>query len=115
MLTLYGIKNCDTVRKARKWLDQRSVTYQFSDVRETPVAKTRLEQWLTSAGDVILNKRSTSWKQLPESEKMLTDDSALISLLQKHPTLIKRPVLENDSAVLVGFSTDSYHQFIENN
>lgn len=115
MLTLYGIKNCDTVRKARKWLDQHGVAYQFSDVRETPVAKTRLEQWLNSAGDVILNKRSTSWKQLSESEKVLANGAAVISLLQKHPTLIKRPVLEKESNVLVGFSTDSYHQFIESN
>lgn len=105
MTKLYGIKNCDTVRKARKWLEQEGAPYEFCDFRESPPEPATLQHWLDSAGEALLNKRSTTWKQLSEAERQ----ADVIALLANHPTLIKRPVLEYNGKVAIGFSSDQYH------
>ncbi|WP_372763701.1 arsenate reductase [Litorivivens sp.] len=114
MIKLYGIKNCDTVRKARKWLEQQGVEHSFTDYRDAPVSKSELESWYDVVGDKLLNKRSTSWKQLSEAERSASDKPAIVELLAQHPTLIKRPVLVNGNTVHVGFADKDYQQLTAN-
>jgi arsenate reductase len=111
---LYGIKNCDTVRKARKWLDAEGIPHEFIDFREQGLESKKLSQWLAAVGmDKLLNKRSTTWKNLDDSEKQLDSTEAVINLLIAHPTLIKRPVLESTNSVMVGFSEKDYQAFTQ--
>ena len=108
-ITLYGIKNCDTVKKARKWLEQHHIEHQFHDFRADGLEATKLSGWLKELGsETLINKRSTTWKQLSdaEKEKILAGDALDIALAQ--PTLIKRPVLETPTGVIVGYSEKSY-------
>lgn len=113
MTKLYGIKNCDTVRKARKWLEHEAVAHEFCDFREDPVNAERLSRWHSAVGDSLLNKRSTTWKQLSESQRSATSSAELVALLAEHPTLIKRPVLEHDDQVLIGFSAQHYSEIFQ--
>lgn len=110
MTTLYGIPNCDTVKKARRWLEAHHIDYRFHDLREDPVSRDTLQRWLVQLGsELLLNRRSTTWKQLPEGERPDgTDSHAVIDCLQQHPTLIKRPVLEHGQQVRAGFSATDY-------
>ena len=111
MLTLYGIKNCDTVKKARAWLEAHEVAYQFHDFRQDGLTKTTLSRWIKQLGrDTLINKRSTTWRNLSDTDKSIQNDSQAITLLLAQPTLIKRPVLENDKLLLVGFSQQDYQQ-----
>jgi arsenate reductase (glutaredoxin) len=106
-VTLYGIKNCDTVRAARKWLDKHHIEYQFHDVREQALDEQQLSQWLSELGDKLLNKRSTTWKQLDDSAKLQAADDPVKLLLAK-PTLMKRPLLDTGSARHLGFKDADY-------
>lgn len=111
MLTLYGIKNCDTVKKARAWLESHGVDYQFHDLRQDGLTKTELGRWLKQLGrDTLINKRSTTWRNLSEQDKTINSDAQAIKLLLAQPTLIKRPVLENKQQILVGFNPKDYAQ-----
>ena len=111
MTTLFGIPNCDTVKKARSWLDKHAQAYQFHDVRKDGLDKSTVEQWLSAVGPAVLvNKRSTTWKQLTDNEKSQALEGDSAALLLQHPTLIKRPVLITESAVHVGFNADMYQQ-----
>lgn len=115
MTTLYGIKNCDSVKKARKWLESQDIDYHFHDFRSEGLTAANIKHWLkTVSAERLLNKRSTTWKQLPDQiradldgEKIAT--SLLSKTLLEYPTLIKRPVIETDKEIVeVGFSADSY-------
>ena len=109
MITLYGIKNCDTVKKARQWLDDHAIAYRFHDFRSDGLTPAQVQHFLTRCEwEVLLNRRSTTWKALSETQKTDLNASAVIALLVEHPTLIKRPVLESDDMLLVGFNPDSY-------
>ena len=118
MITLYGIKNCGSVKKARQWLELHGFDYQFHDFRVDGIDKTLVNSWLKELSwPELLNKRSTSWKQLTEQQRLSIeqcDSSAancepLVAILLETPTLIKRPVLENDAGLLlVGFKTENY-------
>jgi arsenate reductase len=104
MLTVYGIKQCDTVRKALKWLDQRGVEYQFQDFRIDGLPTALLQSWLDSDfSDRLVNRRSTTWRQLSEEQRGSEGD-ALLKLLLQFPTLIKRPVFATDQIVAIGFN-----------
>ena len=104
MLTVYGIKQCDTVRKALKWLDQRGVEYQFQDFRIDGLPTALLQSWLDSDfSDRLVNRRSTTWRQLSEEQRGFEGD-ALLKLLLQFPTLIKRPVFATDQIVAIGFN-----------
>ena len=106
---LYGISNCDTVKKARRWLDARRVDYQFVDFRKSPLEEKTLRSWCRDCDfDVLLNRRSTTWRQLSESEKADVNEDKAVALMLAHPTLIKRPVLVTSSSVHVGFKEDEY-------
>ncbi len=109
MTTLYGIKNCDTVRKARQWLDAHGIDYTFHDLRSDGVSEADLRRWADAVGwETLLNRRSTTWRQLPASAREGIDAERAIALMREHPTLIKRPVLQTGETLLVGFKPDDY-------
>ena len=104
MLTVYGIKQCDTVRKALKWLDQQGIEHQFHDFRTDGLQAELLQAWLGSEfADKLVNSRSTTWRQLSEAQRQ-SEGEALLELLLEYPTLIKRPVFVTDQIIAVGFN-----------
>lgn len=112
-MKMYGIPNCDTVKKARKFLDAHQIGYEFHDFKKQGVDMPLLESWLqVQPLEKLVNKRSTSWKQLDEGQKqaLMAGD---LTILQDRPTLIKRPVLEVNNHVLVGFDEKTYQSLIE--
>ncbi|MFL0809813.1 MAG: ArsC family reductase [Agarilytica sp.] len=118
MTTLYGIPNCDTVKKARKWLDSQSIDYTFHDFRKDGVSQSTIKEWAQSVGkDVLINKRSTTWKQLSDADKKHFEGDTLsakaLASVVANPTLIKRPVLNQNDSVLVGFNADLYKNLID--
>ena len=107
--TLFGIPNCDTVRKARKWLEGHSIEHEFVDLRENTPAAGQIAAWLEALGaDRLINRRSTTYKQLDEVQRTALQGDEAVMLLREHPTLIKRPVLAIDSRLSVGFSEQDY-------
>lgn len=113
MLTLYGIPNCDTVKKARKWLDNQEIEYTFSNFRETRPDTSVIQQWASAAGwEKLLNKRSTSFRNLSDADKTDLDENRAIQLMTNEPTLIKRPVLELDGQIEIGFSEKRYQELL---
>jgi arsenate reductase len=109
MLILYGLKNCDTCRKARAWLDQRGLAYRFHDFRSDGLEPLLLEQLEKDLGwDSLLNRRGTTWRGLAESDRADVDRGKALALMLAHPALIKRPVLVDGDRTLIGFSPDQY-------
>ena len=110
MATLYGIKNCDTCRKAMKLLEQAGFEPAFHDLRRDGVPGDRLADWLAGAGAAgLVNRRSATWRQLDAATRERADSDTL-RVLRDHPTLIRRPVLEHDGRLLVGFDADAYRE-----
>ncbi|NOU42932.1 MAG: ArsC family reductase [Methyloglobulus sp.] len=109
MVVVYGIKNCDTVKKARLWLDNNGIAHQFHDYRVDGLTQARLENFAAQLGwETMLNRSSTSWRQLtPEQQADLTETKVL-QLMLEIPTLIKRPILDTGSELLLGFKPDIY-------
>jgi Spx/MgsR family transcriptional regulator len=109
VITLYGIKNCDTVKKARKWLDLQKIDYTFHDFREDGLDSDAVEAWINELGwQNLLNRRSQSWKTLTEQARLNMDDEAALKAVLSHPTLIKRPLLDTGHQRYTGFSAASY-------
>lgn len=110
MVDLYGIPNCDTVKKARKWLDASGIEYTFHDYKKEGADAGKVEAWIADKGvDVVLNKRGTTFRKLTDAEKANAADShKAVSLLVQHPSMIKRPVVEHGSGILVGFKEDEW-------
>ena len=109
MVTLYGISNCDRVQAARKWLDANNVEYQFHDFRKDGISLPLLLGWVKEAGwETLLNKQGTTWRQLPEALVQDLDQGKAFQLMLDEPTLIKRPVLDIDGNIHVGFSEQKY-------
>ncbi len=109
MTTLYGIANCDTVKKARKWLEQENISYQFHDFRKNGFDQALLDNFLTTLSwEELLNKRSTSFRNLDDSIKQNLSEQTAKEAMLAEPTLIKRPVLVTDSVKHVGFKADQY-------
>ncbi|QCK86976.1 arsenate reductase [Phreatobacter aquaticus] len=107
--TIYGIKTCDTVRKARTWLDSHHIAHRFHDFRAEGLDRPTLEAWVAALGwETVLNRQSTTFKELPEAERAGIDRDAAIRLMLAHPTLVKRPVLDRDGRYSVGFKPDVY-------
>lgn len=108
-VTLYGLKTCDTCRKARRYLDNADIAYGFVDLRDNPIDNKRLAAWLNAAGwQALCNRRSRTWRELPAARRKSLDADSAPALLLQHPTLIKRPVLELPGDILVGFSAARY-------
>ncbi len=104
MLTIYGLKNCDTCRKALKWLKSEGIEHVFKDVRKDGVNLALVTKWEASVGwETLLNRRGTTWRGLPDSDRGSIDQGRAIRLMVDHPALIKRPVFEHSDAVFVGF------------
>lgn len=110
-MILYGIKNCDTVKKARKWLEQHQQAVAFHDFREDGLNRDDLEAWVDALNwETLFNKRSTSFRNLSDDDKTAIDKNKAIELMLAHPTLIKRPVLVIQGKVWVGFKAEQYQE-----
>lgn len=108
-ITLYGIKNCDTVKKARAWLDGEGIAYRFHDFRADGLNADRLNGWAARLGwEKLLNKAGTTFRALPAEDKDGLDSRRALALMAANPTLIKRPVLEAGDALLIGFKDELY-------
>ena len=108
-VTLYGIKNCDTVKKARKWLDNHSVPYTFHDFRVDGIDKTLVNNFLKQIDiETLINKRGTTWRKLSDKEKESKNKTQTVELMVENPTIIKRPVLDANKKIFVGFNDESY-------
>ncbi len=110
MTKLYGISNCDQVRAARNWLDDAGIKYQFVDFRREGIKRNLVVGWLDSCGDALINRRSSTWRQLNDDQKAIAEREQLAQLLVEHPTLIKRPVLVSNHSILLGFNPAQYTQ-----
>ncbi|MGL5813662.1 MAG: ArsC family reductase [Aeromonas sp.] len=107
--TLYGIKNCDTIKKARKWLDEAGVEYRFHDHRADGLAPAELDLWLERLGwEALLNTRGTTFRALPDEDKQGLDNAKARALLLAQPATIKRPLLDKDGELHLGFKADHY-------
>lgn len=108
-VTIYGIKTCDTMRKAFSWLDAHGVAYRFHDYRAKGIDRDALSRWCGAAGwEKLLNKASTTFRALPDGDKAGLDEAKAIRLMLAGPTMIKRPVLETGKTVEIGFKPDRY-------
>jgi len=107
--TLYGIKNCDTVKKAKKWLESHSIEYRFHDFRVDGLSEAQINAWIQELGlDTLINKRSTTWKALNDKTKEGLDEHSALAIILENPTLIKRPLLDTGQQRFVGFKDDIY-------
>ena len=112
MLTVYGIKNCDTVKKACNWLSKHGIEYQLHDFRKDGLSKSKLQQWVKRVDwEALLNRRGTTWRKLSNQDKKNINKTRALSLMVEQPTLIKRPVIERGKKIIVGFEADNYQQF----
>ena len=109
-VTIYGISNCDTMKKARAWLEQRGVAYDFHDYKTAGIERSKLEAWANTVGwETLLNKAGTTFRKLPDKDKQSLTDKKAIALMLAQPSMIKRPVLElGDGKLLVGFKPELY-------
>jgi arsenate reductase (glutaredoxin) len=111
-VTVYGIENCDQVRKAKSWLNRHDQAFQFHDYRKQGLTEALLQSWMQHVPwDALLNKRGTTWRQLDEARRsIITDQTSALDLMLENPTLIKRPILVQGNDVLVGFSEAVYEK-----
>ncbi|MGH1469675.1 MAG: ArsC family reductase [Cellvibrionaceae bacterium] len=109
MITVYGIPNCDTVKKAKKWLEKQAINYTFYDFRKEGITQKQVKDWVETLGlEQLVNKRSTTWKALPKTQQESFDKKSAIPLIVENPTLIKRPLIENGKDITVGFNEEKY-------
>jgi arsenate reductase len=109
--TIYGIKNCDTMKKARGWLDSHGVAYGFHDYKTDGIAKDKLKHWADELGwEALLNRAGTTFRKLPDSDKEGLNERKALALMLAQPSMIKRPVLDRDGKLLVGFKPEIYQK-----
>lgn len=110
-ITLYGIPNCDTMKKARKWLDEHAVGYVFHDYKKAGIDAATVRGWCAVLGwEKLLNRSGTTFRNLPEADRADLTEAKAIDLMVAHPSMIKRPVLQSGSRLLAGFAPDTYVQ-----
>ena len=110
-ITIYGIKNCDTMKKARAWLDGHGVPYSFHDYKSEGIAKDKLKVWSDEVGwEILLNRAGTTFRKLPDSDKEGLSERKALALMLAQPSMIKRPVLEFGGKLLVGFKPEIYEK-----
>ena len=113
MATLYGIPNCDTMKKARKWLDGHGVSYEFHDYKKAGIEKKTLTTWCDKVGyEVLLNTRGTTWRKLDAAQKEGVTAARAIALMAEQPSIIKRPVMVSGSKLLVGFDEPAWKSLL---
>ncbi|MEJ2317215.1 MAG: ArsC family reductase [Gammaproteobacteria bacterium] len=111
MTTLYGIPNCDTMKKARKWLADNGVEYAFHDYKKLGIERNQLDAWIKAVGwETLLNRRGMMWRKVPDDVKASIDEQSAIRLMLETPSIIKRPVLEAKGKVTVGFKPETYEE-----
>lgn len=111
-MTVYGIPNCDTVKKSLDWLRSNKITFEFHDYKKQGISETKLNEWIKQVDwQILLNKKGTTWKKLDKSiQAGITSEKAAIALMQEHTSLIKRPVVETERGIVVGFNETVYRQ-----
>jgi Spx/MgsR family transcriptional regulator len=110
-VTVYGIPNCDTVKKARTWLDQHAIAYVFHDYKKQGADPVQIARWVDQAGwETVLNRRGTTFRGLPEADKADLDAAKAVTVMAAHPSCIKRPVVEHPGGLLVGFDAAAWEQ-----
>lgn len=115
MITLFGIKNCDTIKKARNWLADHGIDYQFHDYRSNGLERSQLEVWSDELGwEQLLNRRGTTWRKLPDEVKDAVDEESAIALMLEQPAMIKRPLLDTGTQRVLGFKAADYEQLFKN-
>lgn len=113
-ITIYGIKNCDTMKKARSWLDEHDVAYDFHDYKASGIDRAHLEAWIDQAGwETVLNRAGTTFRKLPDTERENLTREKAITLMLEQPSMIKRPVLEGAAKLLVGFKPEVYAEALD--
>ncbi|MCG6861839.1 MAG: ArsC family reductase [Chromatiaceae bacterium] len=113
MITLYGIPNCDTMKKARRWLDGRGVAYTFHDYKKQGIDEDRLHAWVNELGwEALVNRRGVMWRKLPEQIRANMDEAGAIRVMLETPSIIRRPVLDTGEVRLVGFAEDRYRELL---
>ncbi|MCM2401339.1 ArsC family reductase [Rhizobium sp. S153] len=111
--TIYGIKNCDTMKKARVFLDEHGVDYAFHDYKASGIDRPHLERWCREAGwETVLNRAGTTFRKLPDAARENLNEARAIELMLEQPSMIKRPVLEKDGRLLIGFKPEIYERFL---
>ena len=111
--TIYGIRNCDTMKKAFAWLDARKIAYDFHDYKKDGVPPGKLAEWARRVGWARLaNTRGPTWRKIPEAKRASPTEASVLALLEQNPSAIKRPVIEIGSRVLVGFDQDEYERTV---
>jgi len=110
-VTIYGIKNCETMKKARSWLEGHDVGYTFHDYKVQGIERTRLEGWVREFGwEALLNRAGTTFRKLPDADKAGLTEKKAIALMLDQPSMIKRPVLDVKGKLIVGFKPETYDQ-----
>jgi arsenate reductase (glutaredoxin) len=110
-ITVYGIRNCDTMKKARAWLEQRQIAYSFHDYKTEGIAKAKLEAWVREAGwETLLNRAGQTFRKLADKDKENITEKKAIALMVAQPSMIKRPVVETSGKLLVGFKPELYEK-----
>lgn len=113
MITLYGIPNCDTIRKARRWLEANGITYHFHDYRKDGISQKQIQAWADELGwENLLNRRGTTWRKLDTAERDNIDGQSAIRLMAEHPAIIKRPLLDTGTHRQLGFDESHYQQLL---
>lgn len=113
-IDVFGIQSCDTCRKARGWLSEQALDFRWIDLRESAPSRAEIERWLGAVGaEVLVNRRSTTWRGLDEKERPALDSPAVVDLLLEHPTLIKRPLFERGDELRVGFGEAQRRWLVE--
>ena len=111
MLTMFGIPNCDTIRKARKWLDAHEISYQFHDLRKQGLDKEMLDTWVSTLGwEQLLNKRGMMWRKLDDDAKSNINETSAKQIMLEEPAIIKRPLMVSDNSIWNGFNEDDWKQ-----
>jgi arsenate reductase (glutaredoxin) len=112
-LTLYGIPNCDSMKKARQWLDSHGLAYSFHDYKKAGIDVATLQSWCREAGyTTLLNTRGTTWRKLDEAQRSNMDEARAVALMQQYPSLIKRPVLATGKQLLVGVDEPAWQTLL---
>jgi arsenate reductase len=114
MTVMYGIKNCDTIKKARTWLEGHKIAYQFHDYKAQGIDKPTLDGWVRKVGwEILLNRAGTTFKKLPDADKDGITEKKAVALMLAQPSMIKRPVLEAKGKLTVGFKPEAYQKLFD--
>jgi arsenate reductase len=109
IIQVFGIQNCDSIKKARAWLKEHDIEHEFHDYKKTGIDEVSLRTWISIVGwEVLLNRRGTTWRKIPQETKDKVDETVAIKLMLENPSIIKRPVLKIDKHIEVGFNPEKY-------